>query len=318
MRRDGWRRCSTDRRCSIMKNKDIIIDHELESLLPPLNEEENTELLRNIAKDGFTDPIIVWLNNGTLVDGHNRHRIWRDVYARDEDKAPQIVEMQFASRDDVKEFMLKRQLGRRNLTDAMRVKIALQLRPMIAAKAKAKQVRKPADSVRLNSDEQPIRVDEEIAKAAGVSRDTVRKVEAVLGTDDESQKQNMLTGNTSINKAHKAMTAAPSKRPLKPLRPSEVDRVKGEIWRDVKALIARAKRTPPETIEAMQSLASHLTTLSDELRTLASEVTEKIGGGDEHSRHPAPIRGTGFCRRSAPRLDRMGSTPSTCGSPRLL
>lgn len=299
-----------------MKNKDIIIDHELESLLPPLNEEENTELLRNIAKDGFTDPIIVWLNNGTLVDGHNRHRIWRDVYARDEDKAPQIVEMQFASRDDVKEFMLKRQLGRRNLTDAMRVKIALQLRPMIAAKAK--QVRKPADSVRLNSDEQPIRVDEEIAKAAGVSRDTVRKVEAVLGTDDESQKQNMLTGNTSINKAHKAMTAAPSKRPLKPLRPSEVDRVKGEIWRDVKALIARAKRTPPETIEAMQSLASHLTTLSDELRTLASEVTEKIGGGDEHSRHPAPIRGTGFCRRSAPRLDRMGSTPSTCGSPRLL
>ncbi len=269
----------------MIANEDITIDAELESLLPPLSDDENEELLRGIAKDGFTDPIIVWLNYGILVDGHNRHRIWRDVYASEEDKAPEIREVPFASRDDVKEFMLHRQLGRRNLTDAMRVKIALKLRPMIEAKAKAKQVRKPTDSVRPNSDEQPLRVDEEIAKAAGVGRDTVRKVEAVLNTDDESLKQDMLTGKTSINAAHKAITAAPSKgtspkckRPLKPLQLKGVYIVQSKIRRDVESLIARIKRTSTEAIKEMPSLANNLMTLSDALRTLASEVNEKIGG----------------------------------------
>ena len=276
----------------MIANKDIVLDPELEALLPPLSEDENTELLRSIAKDGFTDPIIVWLNHGVLVDGHNRHRIWRDVYASDEDKAPAIVEKHFDSRDDVKEFMLRRQIGRRNLTVPMRVAIALQLKPMIVAKAKAKQVasggdRKSGKSVSPKSDE-PIRVDEEIAKAAGVGRDTVRKVEAVLATDNEPLKADMLAGKTSINTSYEATIAALSKdtppkrrQQFKALRQRDVDLMGLTIKEKVKAIVARVKRTSTEAISAMPLLAATLKFWSDELGILANEVSEKIGGRDD-------------------------------------
>lgn len=190
--------------------KDITIDAELESLLPPLSEDENVELLKSIQRDGFTDPIIVWLGHNILVDGHNRHRIWTTT-GMSEDDAPEIIEKQFTSRDAVKEWMLRRQLARRNLTDAMRVMVALQLKPMVQAKAKEKQAsgggdkKTPDRSVSQKSDE-PIRVDEEIAKAAGVSRDTVRKVEAVLEKADDATKADMLAGKTSIAEAHRKVT----------------------------------------------------------------------------------------------------------------
>ena len=269
----------------MIHNKDITIDPELKSLLPPLSDEENAKLIESIAKDGFADPIIVWLNHSILVDGHNRHRIWLDVYASDEDKAPAIVEKHFDSRDDVKEFMLRRQLARRNLSDAMRVKIALQLKPVIEAKAKESQKRKSADSVSMKSTKQKVDTRKEVAHAAGVSEDTVRKTEVVLNEGDDATKAAMLDGKTSVNAAHKAVTATQTtgtspKRQFKPLKPQDVGKAQLEIRREVKSLIARIKRTSTEAIKAMPSLANDLTTLSDTLLTLASEVTEKIGGAE--------------------------------------
>jgi hypothetical protein len=74
----------------------------------------------------------------------------------------------------------RNQLGRRNLTDFQRVELALMMKPIIEGRAAEQQARKPADSVRQNSDEQkPIRTDDTVADMAGVSRDTVRKVEAI-------------------------------------------------------------------------------------------------------------------------------------------
>ena len=133
-----------------------------------------------------------------MVDGHNRHRIWRDVLDSDEDKAPDIHEMPFKDRDAVKEFMLKRQLSRRNLTDAVRVVIALKLKPVIEAKAKSKQ--SAAGGKKTKEDEkalspklvEAIETHQEIANAAGVSHETVRKVEAVLNSENEEIKAAML------------------------------------------------------------------------------------------------------------------------------
>lgn len=188
--------------------KDITIDAELELLLPPLSEDENVELLKSIQRDGFTDPIIVWLGHNILVDGHNRHRIWTTT-GMSEDDAPEIIEKQFTSRDAVKEWMLRRQLARRNLTDAMRVMVALQLRPMLESKAKEKQKAGGVEKVPQQKVE-PIEVRDEIAKSAGVSKETVRKVEAVLEKADDTTKADMLAGKTSIAEAHRKATEQPA------------------------------------------------------------------------------------------------------------
>lgn len=195
---------------------DIAIDTELESLLPPLSEDENVELLKSIQRDGFTDPIIVWLGHNILVDGHNRHRIWTTT-GMSEDDAPEIIEKQFTSRDAVKEWMLRRQLARRNLTDAMRVNVALQLKPMISAKAKENEVeggRRGGKGSMISSN--PLESTDtrrEIAKSAGVSEQTVSRVEAVLRDAPEPIKAAMLApksdeSHISIAEAFKQTKAA--------------------------------------------------------------------------------------------------------------
>lgn len=180
---------------------DIIVDAELEALLPALDEQENIELMISIERDGFTDPIIVWLGQGVLVDGHNRYRIWRDALCRDEDKAPEIKEKPFKDKEEVKDWMRQRALARRNLRDAMRVKIALERKPFLQAKAKANKVESGKASGRGKVPQlvvEPLEVTKEIAKSAGVSHETVRRVETVLDKATEGTKQAMLSGEKSI------------------------------------------------------------------------------------------------------------------------
>ncbi|MCX7422517.1 MAG: hypothetical protein NT013_23640 [Planctomycetia bacterium] len=104
----------------------------------------------------------------------------------------QSYAVDFAAADhDVVEWIIKHQLGRRNLTDSQRVILALKLRPALEAKAKENKKQSGGDrknsnakSVSQNSDEPilPTKVVDEIAKAAGVSHDTVHKVEKVLAS----------------------------------------------------------------------------------------------------------------------------------------
>ena len=53
----------------------ITINPELQSLIPPLTPEEYAQLEANIVADGCRDPLIVWREEQTLLDGHNRLQI---------------------------------------------------------------------------------------------------------------------------------------------------------------------------------------------------------------------------------------------------
>lgn len=50
------------------------INPKFEQIIPPLSDEEFTQLEENILKVGrVTDPIQVW--NGVIIDGHHRYKI---------------------------------------------------------------------------------------------------------------------------------------------------------------------------------------------------------------------------------------------------
>jgi hypothetical protein len=53
----------------------LTINPELQSLIPPLTTEEYAQLEANILQDGCHDPLIVWQEEQTLLDGHNRYAI---------------------------------------------------------------------------------------------------------------------------------------------------------------------------------------------------------------------------------------------------
>ena len=91
---------------------DLIIDPEFRDLIPPLNEEELKLLEASIVADGCESPLIVW--NGVIVDGHNRYAICQ------KHEIPfAIQEKDFSSRDDAMLWMLRNQLGRRNLRSSV-------------------------------------------------------------------------------------------------------------------------------------------------------------------------------------------------------
>ena len=104
----------------------LIIDPEFRDLIPPLNDDELTMLEESIVANGCESPLIVW--NGVIVDGHNRHAICQ------KHNIPfAVTEKEFSSREDAMLWMLRNQLGRRNLNSYQRSELALKFEPLIAS-----------------------------------------------------------------------------------------------------------------------------------------------------------------------------------------
>ena len=106
-----------------MFSTSLTVDDEFRDLIPPLTDEEFNDLEESILADGLRDPIIVWLGHNIVVDGHNRLKICKKHGVEYD-----FVEMEFDSRAAVKVWILKNQLGRRNLNDYNRTKVRLQFK----------------------------------------------------------------------------------------------------------------------------------------------------------------------------------------------
>jgi len=95
----------------------IVIDTEFQNLIRPLSGEERKELQESLSICGLLMPLVVWRHEGKtiLVDGHNRLSLWKefDGFGDFEFKTQ---ELRFGNRDKVKEWIIKNQLGRRNLS----------------------------------------------------------------------------------------------------------------------------------------------------------------------------------------------------------
>lgn len=157
------------------------IDAEFQSLIPPLTYEEKKMLEESILSEGCRDAIVVW--NDTIIDGHNRYEICTKYNIPFE-----TVNHDFDSRNDAIEWIIKNQFGRRNLPLHERARLALRLKPVIAEKAKSNKQEAANKmnlivgnnvSTEICENVLPIDTQKEIAKAAGVSHDTIAKVEKI-------------------------------------------------------------------------------------------------------------------------------------------
>ena len=169
---------------------------ELESLIPPLSNEEFKQLERNILEEGIREPLITW--NGILIDGHNRYRI-----AQEHDINYETLEKEFHNINRVKEWMIHNQFGRRNLSNYQRSVLALQLEDVFRQKAKENQIRKPDFVLQKSAEQNSIDTRQEVAKIANVSHDTIAKVKKIEATATAEVKEKLNTGTMSINEAYK-------------------------------------------------------------------------------------------------------------------
>lgn len=189
--------------------KELKIDSELRDLLPPLTDEEYKQLEKNIVENGFDKnfPIMVW--HDFVVDGHNRYEICRKhkidfVYGN----------LGYETKEEVMEWMLDIQLGRRNLSPIQRIAIAEKYRHIYEIQAKENKSKaggdKKSDNYKKsvtenlpqanneNKERNPT-TDKKLSDMAGVSEKTYRMGTKILNSNNEEVKNAVLSGEMSIN-----------------------------------------------------------------------------------------------------------------------
>lgn len=219
---------------------ELKINEEFKNLIPPPIEEERAELEKSILMFGCRDKIITW--NDVIIDGHNRY----EICTRNGVKFEVLkMDYDFENEEEVKQWIIKNQFARRNISSYQRSVLALQLKESIAKKAKENKViavekarennpknntelfsQKSAETENITIEEpgtevikdeteiqddvpesldivvKPIDTREEVAKIAGVSHDTIRKVETIEKEAPEIIKTAAKENYISINKAY--------------------------------------------------------------------------------------------------------------------
>jgi len=173
------------------------IKEEFKKLIPPLTVEEFKQLEQNCLDEGIREKIITW--NGFIIDGHNRYEIatrWNLEY-KTESKY-------FKNENDVKEWMINNQFGRRNLSNYQRSVLALQLEEVFSAKAKENLKLSDGKGKQKSAELKikPIETRKELAKVANVSHDTIAKVKKIEAVATPEVKAQLSTGEISINQAY--------------------------------------------------------------------------------------------------------------------
>jgi len=176
------------------------VKKEFKDLIPALTAEEFAQLEANCIAEGIRENILTW--QGFIIDGHNRYEI-----AQKHGLPFGTQEKHFKDENDVREWMILNQFGRRNLSSYQRSVLALQLESVFSAKAKENLSKTGGDkkSGCQISDKpiiEAIDTKKEIAKVANVSHDTIAKVKKIEATATPEVKAKLSTGEVSINQAY--------------------------------------------------------------------------------------------------------------------
>jgi 16S rRNA G966 N2-methylase RsmD len=175
------------------------IKKEFKDLIPALTAEEFKQLEDNCLAEGIREKILTW--NGVIIDGHNRYEI-ATKWNLDYDTESKF----FKSEDDVKEWMILNQFGRRNLSNYQRSVLALELEGLFKEKA-TENLKLSGENFGkglVNSPKAIEKVDtrKELSKVAGVGEQTMARVKVIQEKAPEEVKEKLKTGEVSINQAY--------------------------------------------------------------------------------------------------------------------
>jgi hypothetical protein len=192
------------------------VDKEFAALIPPLSEDEYTQLEKNLLAEGCRDRLVVW--GETLIDGHNRLQIC------DKHKIPyDIATKEFADRNEAMAYIILNQFGRRNLSLGNKSLLALRLEPLIQANAKTNQKQSPGrgkkgvhNCAHLFPAGEKTR--DHLAKIAGVSHGTIDRVKHIVGHGTPEQIERIKDGGkgNTVNAVYKEVRKKTAPVPSSP------------------------------------------------------------------------------------------------------
>jgi ParB-like chromosome segregation protein Spo0J len=225
----------------------IGINPEYASQVPPLTTEEYNSVKQSIKENGLYYPIIV-NQDGIILDGHHRHKICTELGIE-----PQYIVRNFKDKLREKLFVLETNLERRHLNKFQRTELSLRTKPILEEIAK----RNESLGGKGVKDLTPLvsRVNQKVGELAGVSHETVRKVEKIIECLQPNELDIVRRGEISIDHAYKTILLTKNIRKvgeelslnLKKLAP-EFEKVDDEIERLQKSLSDASLRIQREEV----------------------------------------------------------------------
>lgn len=236
------------------------INKAFKELMPRLTADEFSQLEQNIIAEGCRESLITW--NGTLIDGHNRYEICTKhgiPYT--------ATEMHFDNEEDVIEWIIRNQLGRRNLTNEQRTYL-LGLRYRQEKKSHGGYEFVGKSSTQNGNS---IKTIEKVAAEQGIGKNTVARAEKFAdGLDNISNqypeiKQKVLSGKSDW-----------TKQEIQSLAKAEPERVQEAVEQKQKPHVAHNSGnnewyTPAELIESARKVMGEI-----ELDPASSEMANQV------------------------------------------
>jgi len=184
--------------------KTPVVLPEMETLLPPLSEEQRSLLEADMLTNGCYAPIIV-NEDLVVIDGHNRLSVCR------EHEIPfQMLVFSFDDMLEAKQWALDTQKGRRNLTVWELAKIGLKLRPDVEARAQANLV--ASGENRWNGGDEgltpvsnpiePVNTRKELADAVGIGEVTMGRAMQIDEHGPEAVKEALDQNEISVKQGY--------------------------------------------------------------------------------------------------------------------
>ena len=172
------------------------INQEFKQLITKPSDAEYAMLKDSIAREGIREPITVW--NNTIIDGHNRHRIACEL------NIPTIEcrTIDFNDKEEAKEWIIRNQLGRRNISKYERCRLVLNMKDRIAAEARERMLAGKSDPTQKSAGGETRQI---LARIAGVSHDTLQKVEVLERKASLELKERLRAGTTYISAAYRQL-----------------------------------------------------------------------------------------------------------------
>lgn len=270
----------------------IKIDKEFERLIPPLSAEEFAQLEANCLREGIRDPLIVWaVPNGDqiLIDGHNRMKI-----SVNHSGIPfEIKQMQFDNRMEAEEWILRNQLGRRNVDKWVRLGMAKRLEDIEKEKSRKRMKAgvKADPKEKFPEGEQTRDI---MGKLIGVSGKTYEKMKAIDASDNEEIKAAARSGEISVNKAYERIKAenAALKRKVQELESQEPKVVTKTVevvpddYQKTKQDLEFAKYTAERTANDLQKLQKKYMDAMEQV----GQLSKKLGSNKESDKAERDIQ----------------------------
>lgn len=119
----------------------------------------------------------------------------------------------YDTKEEVMEWMLNTQLGRRNLSPIQRIAITEKYRPIYEKQARENQSKAGGDKKSLSQNsskavdpENKIDVRAKLAETAGVGTGTIARFNRVMNSNDEELKRKVLANEVSINASYEKLS----------------------------------------------------------------------------------------------------------------